>query len=68
MSLVFANEEYMQALLNFLFHTDVGRVSRVIEEVDSDYKELSDGGTGRTFTIPDADYQGLILIKSILIP
>jgi hypothetical protein len=45
MSLVFAEEQCMQALLDFLFYTDVSRVSRVVEEVEnSDHEELSDGG------------------------
>jgi hypothetical protein len=44
MSLVFAKEECTQALLDFLFYTDVGRVSGMVEEADSDHKELSDGG------------------------
>jgi len=32
MSLVFAEEKCSQALLDFLYRTDVGRVSRVVEE------------------------------------
>jgi len=45
MSLVFTEEKCSQALLDLLFHTDVGRVSRVAEEVEnSDHEELSDGG------------------------
>jgi len=45
MSLVFAEEKCMQALLDFLCHTDVGRVRRVVEEVEmSDHEESSDGG------------------------
>jgi hypothetical protein len=44
-SLVFAEEKCMQALLDFLFYTDVSRVSRVVEEVEnSDHEELRDGG------------------------
>jgi hypothetical protein len=45
MSLVFAKEECTQTLLDFLFYTDVGRVSGMVEEeADSDHEELSDGG------------------------
>jgi len=44
MSLVFAKEECIQALLDFLFYTDIGRVSGVEEEADLDCEELSDGG------------------------
>jgi len=45
MSLVFAEEKCTQALLDFLFLTDVGRVSRVVEEAENlDHEELSDGG------------------------
>jgi len=43
MSLVFAEEKCTPALLDFLFQTDVGRVSGV-EEADSDHEESSDGG------------------------
>jgi hypothetical protein len=44
MSLVFAKEECMQTLLDFLFYAVVGRVSGVVEEVEnSDHEELSDG-------------------------
>jgi len=40
MSLVFAKEECtcMQALLDFLFYTDVSRISEVWEEMDSDHE------------------------------
>jgi hypothetical protein len=45
MSLIFAEEKCLQALLDFLYHTDVGRISGVVEEVEnSDHKESSDGG------------------------
>jgi len=45
MSLVFAEEKCSQALMDFLFHTDVGRISRVVEEAEnSDHEESSDGG------------------------
>jgi len=45
MSLVFAEEKCSQALMDFVFHTDVSRISRVVEEVEnSDYEESSDGG------------------------
>jgi hypothetical protein len=44
MSFVFAEEKCLRALLDFLYHTDVGRISRVVEEVDSDHEESSDGG------------------------
>ena len=45
MSLVFAEEKCSQALMDFLFHTDVGRISRVVEEAEnSDREESSDGG------------------------
>jgi len=44
MSLVFAEEKYSQALLDFLSVPDVGRISGVVEEEDSDHEELSDGG------------------------
>ena len=44
MSLVFAEEKCSRALLDFLCHTDVGRISRVVEEADSDHEESSDGG------------------------
>ena len=44
MSLVFAEEKCSQALLDFLCHTDVGRVSGGLEEADSDHEESSDGG------------------------
>jgi len=44
MSLVFAEEKCTKALLDFLFLTDVGRVSRVVEEAKNlDHEELSDG-------------------------
>ena len=41
MSPVFAKEECtcMQALLDFLFYTDVSRVSEVWEEMDPDHEE-----------------------------
>ena len=35
MSLVFAEETCSQALLDFLFHIDVGRISRVVEEPEN---------------------------------
>jgi hypothetical protein len=45
MSLVFAEEKGSWALLDFLYHTDVGRINGVVEEVEnSDHKESSDGG------------------------
>jgi len=45
MSLVFAEEKCSQALMDFLSCTDVGRISRVVEEADnSDHKESSDRG------------------------
>jgi len=44
MSFVFAEEKCSQALMDFLSITDVGRISGMREEVDSDHKELSDGG------------------------
>jgi len=45
-NLVFAEEKFSQALLDFLFYTDVGRVSGVAEEAEnSDHEESSDGGT-----------------------
>jgi hypothetical protein len=44
MSLVFAEEKCLRALLDFLSYTDDGRVSGVVEEADSDHGESSDGG------------------------
>jgi len=45
MSLVFAEEKCSQALMDFLVHTDVGRISGVVEEAEnSDHEESSDGG------------------------
>jgi hypothetical protein len=44
MSLVFAEEKCSQALMDFLSVTDVGRISRVVEEADIDHEESSDGG------------------------
>jgi ribonuclease HI len=45
MSLVFAEEKVLRALLDLIYHTDVGRVSRVVEEAEnSHHEELSDGG------------------------
>jgi len=45
MSLVFAEEKCSRALLDFLFLTDVGRISGVAEEAEnSDHEESSDGG------------------------
>ena len=45
MSLVFAEEKCLQALLDFLCSTDVGRISRVVEKAEnSDHEESSDGG------------------------
>jgi len=44
-SLVFAEEKCSQALLDFLFYTDVGRIGGVAEEAEnSDHEESSDGG------------------------
>jgi len=40
MSLIFAEEKCIKALLDFIFYTDVGSVSGVVEEVEnSDHKE-----------------------------
>jgi hypothetical protein len=45
MSLVFAEEKCTQALLDFLYRTDVARISGVAEEAEnSDHEESSDGG------------------------
>jgi len=45
MSLVFAEEKCLRALLDFLYLTDVGRISGVLDEAeDSDHMESSDGG------------------------
>jgi len=45
MSLVFAEEKCLQALMDFLVHTDVGRISRVVEEAEnSDHEESSTAG------------------------
>jgi hypothetical protein len=45
MSLVFAEKKCSQALLDFLFHTDIGRISGVVEEGHNlDHEESSDGG------------------------
>jgi hypothetical protein len=45
MSLVFAEEKYTQALMDFLSITDVGNISGVVEEAEnSDHEELSNGG------------------------
>jgi len=45
MSLVFAEEKCSQALMDFLVHTDVSRISAVAEEVEnSDHEESSDRG------------------------
>jgi len=45
MSLVFAEEKCPQALLDFLFHMDIGKISGVVEEVHNvDHEESSDGG------------------------
>jgi len=45
MSLVFAEEKCSRALLDFVGHTDVGRISGVVEEAEnSDHEESSDGG------------------------
>ena len=42
---VFAEEKCSRRLLDFLCHTDVGRISRVVEEAEnSDHEESSDGG------------------------
>jgi len=43
-SLVFAEEECLRALLDFFYHTNVGRISGVVGEADSDHEELSDRG------------------------
>jgi hypothetical protein len=41
----FCRRKCTQALLDFLVLTDVGRVSRVVEEAENlDHEELSDGG------------------------
>jgi len=39
-----AEEKCWQALLDFLNFTDVGRISGVVEEANSDHEESSDGG------------------------
>jgi len=45
MSLVFAEEKCSRALLDFLFRTDVGKISGVVEEAEnSDHEKSSDGG------------------------
>jgi len=45
MSLIFAEEKCSQVLIDFLFHTDVGRFGGVVEETEnSDHEESSDGG------------------------
>jgi hypothetical protein len=45
MSLVFGEEKCSLAVMDFLFRTDVGRISGVAEEAEnSDHKESSDGG------------------------
>jgi len=45
MSLVFAEEKCSRGLLDFLFFTDVGRISGVVVEAEnSDHEESSDGG------------------------
>jgi len=49
MSLIVAEEQCSQALMDFPFHTDVGRISRVVAEAEaeaenSDHQESSDGG------------------------
>jgi len=45
MSLVFAEEKCSWALMDFLFHTDDGRIRRGVEEAeDSDHEESSDAG------------------------
>jgi len=45
MSLDFAEEKCSLALMDFLFHTDVARISGVVQEAEnSDHEELSDGG------------------------
>jgi len=45
MSPVFAEEKCSQALMDFLFHPDIGRISGVVEEVEnSDHEESSDEG------------------------
>ena len=44
-SLVFAEEKCSRALLDFLYHPDVGRISGVVEEAEnSDHEKSSDGG------------------------
>jgi len=45
MSIIFAEEKCLRALIDFLSHTDVGRISGVVEEAEnSDHEESSDGG------------------------
>jgi len=44
MSLVLAEEKYSQALLDFLFLMDVGRISGVAEEVENSHHEESSDG------------------------
>jgi len=45
MSLVFAEEKCSKGLMDFLFHTDVGRITGVVEGAEnSDPEESSDGG------------------------
>ena len=45
MSLVFAKEKCSWALLDFLFDTDVERISREVEEAENtDHEESSDWG------------------------
>ena len=45
MSLVFAEKKCSWVLLDFLYLTDFGRISGVVEEVvNSDHEESSDGG------------------------
>jgi len=45
MSLIFAVEKCLQVLLGFIFHTDVSKVSGVVEDVEnSDHTESSNGG------------------------
>jgi len=45
MSVVFAGKKSSRALMDCLFHTDVGRISGMVEEVEnSDHEESSDGG------------------------
>jgi len=45
MAHVFAEEKCLQALMDLLFHMDIGKIIRVVEEAkNSDPNESSDGG------------------------